>query len=238
MRAHFDQFFFFLFFNKVFWEDDELFLFSSSPSRETRERDERKRVDSLIDFSCRCLRPKHTRRKPMALEPIADERGSRGREPRHKARPTQDRESTEKETQNRPKKQEVFLLSSSPLLAIKRRMIERFRRVCVCVQERSGVEKRRTSKRGKKLRERNREIERRRECNGIAARRNSGARTTEEGLWCAGRAGFPFLGWDLGFGSFSTRRRSCVVHARTHAQQWCGRRNCARYATSFFPSIQ
>jgi hypothetical protein len=59
----------------------------------------------------------------------------------------------------------------------------------VCVQELLGnVGEERKDERqreGKKLRERNREkwreIERRRECNGIAARRNSGAGTTEEG---------------------------------------------------------
>jgi hypothetical protein len=97
--------------------------------------------------------------------------------------------------------------------------------VCVCVQELLGnVGEERKDERqreGEKLRERNREkwreIERRRECNGIAARRNSGAGTTEEGLWCAGRAGFPFLGLGLE-GSFSATRLF-VCRSRTHAQQ-------------------
>lgn len=120
----------------------------------------------------------------------------------------------------------------------KRRMIERFRRACVCVcpgvvGKRRRRKKRRTSKRGEKAeRERNGEREGG-SATGLQLVETVALGRLRRELWCAGRAGFPFLGLGLLFG-YETVRVS-FTHART--EQCVEEENCARYATSFSPFL-
>lgn len=141
-----------------------------------------------------------------------------------------------KRPKNRPQKNKKFFFFLLLLRSwqSKRRMIERFRRACVCVcpgvvGKRRRRKKRRTSKRGEKAeRERNGEREGG-SATGLQLVETVALGRLRRELWCAGRAGFPFLGLGLLFG-YETVRVSF-----THAQHSVWKKKTARAMPPAFP---